>query len=79
MNPEELTTFYEDVPQYCEKHKKITLQIIALYKATDSGVIYFHSCNECFEEDSKKSGNEIHPWEIEKISVPNWNCLIKLR
>ena len=78
MKPKQLATTYEDIPQWCDKCQKVRPHTIALYKANDSGVIYFKSCNECYENDEKQNGKKVHPWEIERIPVTDWNCLIKL-
>lgn len=60
---------------WCEYCNGITQHLIALDSATDKGVIFFKSCNNC----RNKMEDEENPWEIERIPVKDWNTLITVK
>lgn len=75
LKPNNMDNTYERTI-FCTECNSVTEHLIRLHSATDAGVTFFRSCNVCFEKDNKRTGNEIHPWQIERVSVENWNALV---
>lgn len=61
---------------YCEDCKAITDHLICLHSATDERVIFFKSCNICYEKFEKANRNDMFFWEIERVPLADWNSLI---
>lgn len=61
---------------HCEECNKITDHLITLHSAKDDRVIFFKSCDVCYEQFSKVNRNDMFFWGIERIPVNEWNALI---
>lgn len=64
---------------YCEECKKITDHLITLQSAKDDRVIFFKSCNDCYEKFTNQNRNDMFFWDIERIPVSEWNALISAK
>ncbi len=62
---------------YCEDCKAITEHLVTLHSAKDDRVIFFKSCDICYEKFTKANRNDMFFWQIERIPVREWNSLIQ--
>ena len=61
---------------WCEECKAITDHLLTLHSANDQRVIFFKSCNVCYEKFEKANRNDMYFWSIERIPLADWNSLI---
>lgn len=61
---------------WCEDCATITDHLLVLHSATDARVIFFKSCNICYEKFTKANRNDMFFWSIERVSMADWNALI---